>query len=741
MSGIIKELKRRNVFKVGAAYLVGSWILVQVADVLFEAIGTPEWVIQTMLVFLGLGFFVALFFAWAFELTPEGVKRESEVDRTQSITDQTGKKLNNTILVMMALAIAYLLFDKFSGPGAMSTPDVDVANSAAQQGAVQPAQPAEDFNRQSIAVLPFDNRSPDPADAFFTQGVHDDLLTTLSRIKSLKVISRTSVEKYGETELSIPEIARELGVANIMEGAVQRAGNQVRINVQLIDAQTDEHLWAEIFDRELTAENLFAIQSEISQAIADQLAAALSPEEQQRLNRLPTENLAAYDDYLRARQLVETRITANLQEAQRLFRSAVDADPDFALAWVGVADTVNLLTQYGTFSVASSIPLRRDAIDRALALDPNLGEAYVSLAVLLADEDARANRARIEQAFKRGIELNPNYARAYQWYAVNILEITRTQEVVDLARKARELDPRSPIMTSMLAGAYTRQGLFSLAEQQYLENIELNPGFAQAYRSLADFYAFNVGRMDRAVELNLKAQELDSDSAFAPLTMALYLTELGLFEEAGQYRDALASMNDQDWRLGMTELMLNSAQGRNDAVRETWNWLKSRAPSFGFIAQVAATTLLAAGDLDAARAIYLDLQPEWLDPEQWDYLIDINTGWACNVGWTLLNTGDEALGRGLIEKSVAFMDALPGFVEHADSNGQDTCYLAAGQADKALKVIETQLAHNHLFWMELNSRMPMYESIRYAPRYQAVLEERGRRLAEQREAIAQMDLL
>ncbi|HSM68518.1 MAG TPA: hypothetical protein VK830_02300, partial [Xanthomonadales bacterium] len=555
---------------------------------------------------------------------------------------------------------------------------------------------------------------------------------------SLKVISRTSVAQYKDTEKTIPVIAGELGVANIMEGAVQRAGNQVRINVQLIDAQTDEHLWAEIFDRELTAENLFAIQSEISTRIAQALETALSPQETEQINRMPTENLAAYDDYLRARQLVETRNSSSLEEAARLFRSAVEADPEFALAWVGLADATDLMADYGTLRVTDTMPIRREAIDRALALDPDLGEAYASLGMLLLDQDEHGQREEIESAFQRAIELSPGYARAYHWYANSIREITRAQEKLDLARKAQELDPRSAIITSNLAGAYVFQGLYSLAEQQFLKNMELNPDFAQGHLSAANFYAFHLGRMDRAVEFNLRAVALDPGSVNVHMTTALYLMELGLFEDAEHYRDAILELSPQDWRAGMADLILNTARGNNEAVRETWNWLKPRAPNFGFIPQVAALTQLAAGDAAAARDIYLEAQPEWADPDQWDRLIDINTSWACLVGWTFMHSGDEALGTALLEKSAAFMDALPGYVEHADLQGPDICYLATGQAEMALDTIETLLAHNHLFWMELNSRLPMYESIRHEPRYQAVLAEREKRLAAQRQAVTAM---
>ncbi len=260
----IQELKRRNVFKVGIAYLVSCWLIIQVADILLENIGTPAWVLQTIFVVLGVGFFIAMFFAWAFELTPEGVKREKEVDRSQSIAPQTGKKLNNTILILMALAIGYLLFDKFSGPAQsgsdhFSQQNSDQSTNANEKSALTPIEAIAQANneaeptisKRSIAVLPFANRSRQEDDEFFVEGMHDDLLTNLARISALKVISRTSVLRYKDTELPIPEIAAALGVATIMEGAVQRSGDTVRINVQLIDAQTDEHLWAEIYDREL----------------------------------------------------------------------------------------------------------------------------------------------------------------------------------------------------------------------------------------------------------------------------------------------------------------------------------------------------------------------------------------------------------------------------------------------------------------------------------------------------------
>jgi TolB-like protein len=243
---LFKDLQRRNVFRVGLAYIVSSWLLIQVADLVLENIGAPDWVMQTIMLLLALGFPVVLFFAWAFEVTPEGIKRESEVDRSVSATHVTGRRLDRAILAVLAVALGYFIWEsRFSDRdrGRVDPAPVQSAGQAepAAADAETPVGRAAADSR-SIAVLPFENRSRLEDDTFFSEGIHDELLTNLARIGSLRVISRTSVMRYQDTLLSIPEIARELGVATVLEGAVQRAGDTVRINVQLIDAQTDEHL-------------------------------------------------------------------------------------------------------------------------------------------------------------------------------------------------------------------------------------------------------------------------------------------------------------------------------------------------------------------------------------------------------------------------------------------------------------------------------------------------------------------
>ena len=432
---LFSELKRRNVFRVGAAYIVVAWLIIQVAETIFPLFGFGDGPARLVVIMLAIGLVPVLIFSWAFEWTPQGFKRDSDVDLEHSVAPKTGKKLDSIIMVVLALALGYFAFDKF-----VLDPQrkVEIAESATEAGIEQAREEARlgMFNDKSIAVLPFANHSEQKEDEYFTNGMHDELLTRLSRIAALKVISRTSMMRYRDTLKSIPEIARELSVATILEGGVQRSGDQVRINVQLINAHTDEHLWAEIYDRELTADNLFAIQSEISTAIADALQATLSPAEESRIYDLPTANMAAYNHFLRGRQYMAWRKKLDLEQAHTEFAQATELDPEFALAWVGVADVVRLLNYQGAFDRNKYEEVHKQAVEKAVALNAQLGEAYTSLASHYEDlgEDDKA-----EAAYLKAIELNPNYVQAYMWYAISGL--VSSEERLQLLLKAAQVDP------------------------------------------------------------------------------------------------------------------------------------------------------------------------------------------------------------------------------------------------------------------------------------------------------------
>ncbi|HSM68517.1 MAG TPA: hypothetical protein VK830_02295 [Xanthomonadales bacterium] len=385
MKKLFSELKRRQVFKVGIVYAVTTWILLQLTDVVSEILELPAWAPKLILLILVVGFVPALILAWAFELTPEGLKLEKDLPPEHAATRRSGRKLDYAIMILLGLALAYFIWEsRFEQrtaeyEAALNQPVATETGAEPEPSAPVRQVPPEkvEAHRNSIAVLPFANRSADANDIYFTDGIHDDLLTQLSKIDAFSVISRTSVMEYRDTTKNLKDIARELDVTNIMEGAVQRAGNRVRINVQLIDAGSDEHLWAEIYDRELTTENLFDIQSEIAQNIAQALRATLTDSEKTALSKPPTDNLEAYDLYLQARQftLGETRI--GYQTALELFRAAIDLDPEFTLAWIGLGRAhITNYWQYG--GDPADREKARVAIDRAKELDPTVPELYMA---------------------------------------------------------------------------------------------------------------------------------------------------------------------------------------------------------------------------------------------------------------------------------------------------------------------------------------------------------------------------
>src|SRR6266496_1167636 len=326
------ELKRRNVLRIAGLYLVGAWLLTQVASTLLPAFDAPSWALRGLIITLALGFIPAMIFSWVFELTPQGLRREDDVAPERSITPQTGRRMDRTIIVVLALALGYFAFDKFV---------LAPRREAARVASAVPNESKSVINAKSIAVLPFENRSHDPDNAYFTDGVQDEILTDLAKIADLKVISRTSVMQYKSgVARNLRKIGEELGVAHVVEGSVQRAANKVRVNAQLLDARTDAHLWAQTYDRDLA--DVFAIQSEIAKSIADQLQAKLSPNEKKAIEQPPTTDLAAFDLYSRAKSLLlttgfSTTAEPDLRKAIELLDKAVKRDPSFFDAYCQLA--------------------------------------------------------------------------------------------------------------------------------------------------------------------------------------------------------------------------------------------------------------------------------------------------------------------------------------------------------------------------------------------------------------------
>src|SRR6266498_3302683 len=452
-----RELKRRNVIRMAGLYLVGAWLVVQVAGTVLPMFGAPEWLPRTIVVLLAIGFLPAVVFSWVFELTPQGLKREDDVAPEQSITPQTGRRMDRMIIVVLVLALGYFAFDKFV---------LAPRREAALVSSPAPNESKSVINTKSIAVLPFENLSEEKANAFFTDGVQDEILTALSRIADLKVISRTSVMQYKSgAPRNLREIGQQLGVAHVVEGSVQRAANKVRVNAQLLDARTDAHLWAQTYDRDLA--DVFAIQSEIAKAIADQLQAKLSPNEKKAIEQPPTTDLAAFDLYSRAKSLLLTASFSttgepDLRKAIELLDEAVKRDPSFFDAYCQLALTHEFLyAVFGYDHTAARLALAEAALQAAARLRPDAAETHLARAQFLYSglRDYAGALAELEIA-RRGL---PNDPRLFECTGYILRRRGQQEEGLRNLERAVELDPRNLYTLQQIAGSYQFLGRYAEA--------------------------------------------------------------------------------------------------------------------------------------------------------------------------------------------------------------------------------------------------------------------------------------
>ena len=745
------ELKRRNVFRVGIAYVIGGWLLLQLTDVLSELLKLPDEIGPIVVAIVIIGLPITLFIAWAFEMTPEGVKLEKDVDRSQSITQKTGQKLNFAVIGMLVIAAGYFFWEsRFkndtvvpTNAGTSESTHVIPADAGTSQSAdalkeiPASAGTTDKVDEKSIAVLPFTNRSNREEDEFFVDGMHDDLLTNLAKIGSLKVISRTSVARYKDTEIPIPDIAKELGVATVMEGAVQRAGNTVRINVQLIDANTDEHLWAEIFDRELTTENLFAIQSEISGKIAAALKTTLSPQEQEAISETPTENLAAYNAYLLGLQLMARRGVEDLTRAQQEFTRATELDPEFALAWIGTAETTLLLTGNTRLSFPESMAKTEHAANKALAINDQLGEAYLSLAEV---DKYHERHDQAEANYRKAIELSPGYATAFQWYSDYLDSFPhRSEEALAILRKAEVLDPLSSIIQVEIADQLTKLGRFDEAENLLNKLMLSDPDFAPALVELSDLME-TTGRFDKQVMSLRKASKLDPGNFGLYIWQTFALLDIGDKEALVDIKRQLAELDDQHWSLAYVEALESMYEKNYAASLESAKWVDQQLGNVPGFQNVFGWVYLLNQDYQNARQSYSVALPRFFDRSTWRSGIEENPGNGCFMAYVMLRTGDEELSTDLLNMTLSYLEnELPNYVEHADRFFYEGCYLMTGDLDKAMDHLETSFAHGHhgKWWMWAN--LSMFDPLKGTERFEAMMTNIRETAAIQRANLARME--
>ncbi|MCW8925547.1 MAG: tetratricopeptide repeat protein [Xanthomonadales bacterium] len=451
------ELRRRNVFKVGFAYVVSAWVLLQVVDLVLENISAPDWVMQVFMLAVAIGFPFALIFAWAFEMTPEGLKLEKDVDKGQSISKQTGQRLMRNTAIALAIAVVLLLVDRFR----LEQPTEPLASGedVEQASAADAAGPAE----KSIAVLPFRDMSAARDQAYFGEGIAEELLNALVKIEGLEVASRTSAFSLADDGLDIPAIAARLGVTNILEGSVRTSGRQVRVTAQLIDVSKDVHLWSETYDGSL--DDIFKIQDEITSQISEAMKVQLGSGILAPSSELLTDNAEAYQLYLRGRHLWRQRSPASLKQAVQLFGKAVELDPEFHQAWSNLAIAYLNLPDYDrSFGVEEGFERGLEAAEKALAIWPQSTEALIITANY---NEYHCNITEAARLYEKAIALDPLDPTAHHWYAILLSTTGRTTQALEQIQTAKRIDPLISAVIAIEAEIYRNLGDYARAEELY----------------------------------------------------------------------------------------------------------------------------------------------------------------------------------------------------------------------------------------------------------------------------------
>jgi len=532
-----KELKERNVVKVAVAYLVACWLALQIADLVLENIHAPDWVMQVLMLALAIGFPFAVIVAWAFEVTPEGVKLHKNVDPEKSIHRHTGHQLNRGIIVIMSMAIVLLLTDKFRDDlfGA-DEPE----GEKTEQSEDAPGEPRANDAQNSIAVMPFRDMSAAQDQAYFGEGIAEELLNALVKIKGLDVASRTSSFSLAGENLDTRAIAAQLGVNHILEGSVRTSGQKVRVTAQLIDAGRDVHLWSETYDGSL--DDIFKIQDEITGKISAALQVQLGNSEMTPSTEQLTDNAAAYQLYLEGRHLWRQRNGNSIREAVRLFEQAVQLDPKFHRAWSNLAVAYLNLPDYDrSASFADSFELGLAAAQKALEIDPQSSEALIITANY---NEMHCNLSEAARQYQRAIELNPRDPTAQHWYGIMLSEVGHMAEALEHIQAAHRIDPMISAVLGIEARLYRNMGDYARADELGREAAALGLYGGSLHRTGMDY--LYAGELDKGREILEKGwagetpaaagdRELFLKALDDPAQQKLFENRIGKADDADPY--------------------------------------------------------------------------------------------------------------------------------------------------------------------------------------------------------------
>lgn len=726
MSSFIDELRRRNVLRLAATYALVAWILIEAGSVLLPTFGAPEWVFRAYVLVIFVGFIAALVLAWVFEVTPEGVKFDHEIDRERQ--PPRNKSRSNTIIITL-LAMALVVSITFNVTGVRDA---------------EPETPAPAVaGTHSIAVLPFTSRSSDPDNRFFADGMHDDLLARLADVESLRVISRTSVAEYRETTKNVREIGAELGAEAIVEGSVQRSGDQVRVTVTLINATNDEQLWADTYDRALTIDNVFHIQSEISSQIASALRAALTPEEQVRLASIPTTSIEALSKYSAARNSLYLRRFDTLLMARQQFEEALELDPNYAQAWAGLAETLVVLhTNHQAIPPEEAFRLADEAVEKALQQDAQLAEAWAVKGLLdyerwKTDRVGDGNRDAIA-AFERALELNPNLANTYVWFASLRETQNQIDEAIDLLHQAIAIDPLGRIPYLNLPVNYALLGQHDKAIELLLKSMAIFPDWASPYASLTSAL-MGLGRLDEAVAWTVSAESMTGDPMFSREAVGAYI-EFGDLERLEAFTANFPEGHPlHPVGVGFRHFMNNEFDATIEVLRDVPLTSEVQTEvTFPLISMAAASI----GDYELARDVLIRGNP--LLASDTNFSVDrYNLRQAILLAFVLRQLDQERRASELLTQAWAITERIPrlGSVGHGIA---DVHILAIqGRKEAALNALRAAIDEGFVSLMAFDfwtiDQDVLIDSLRDDPRFEAMRQELHEKIDRMRENVRRAD--
>jgi len=638
--GLVSELRRRNVFRMAVLYVVAAWLIMQVAEVLIALAKLPDWIGPTTLILLAVGFPIAVIVSWFYEITTEGISLEQDIEPGEPVRHVTGRRLDFLVISLLCAAIVLFAYDKWW----IGTPP-----------------------EQSIAVLPFENMSGDPEMVYFSDGFSDTLIHALAQVNGLKVTARTSSFHFKGQDIDARAIASQLGVANVLEGSVQRVGDKLRVVAQLIEAETGFHRWSKNYDRDLI--DIFAIQDEIAQEVVRALKASLLDNEEKRLAQRYQPTLEAYEQLILGQYQMAKPTADSLADAEQHFKQAIVLDPDYALAYVRLANTYNLQESYGGLLLEESSQRRQPLVEKALVLDPLSGEAHMAMAYLRNAQQMTTpaeDFIGIEEEILKALELIPNSAQAHHWYSERLSYDGRFEEALAQIRLAAELDPMSPTIQTTLARSIWNAGRAEEALTMIRRNVERTPEFPDNYISMADFQT-KLGHLGEA-QLWLQEAGRENPDAYNWWLKCIGFMSLGESLSAEACVKQLSETHPEKLVSRVAWAELYQHRGEWDKAISEVEYLSARLPGWPNFDRWLADLVAGQGNVERARWLMADAFPEFLEDEvdlELDIVFQMETNLLSAIVFAaILDANDETQQRDVlllaVEKRIASMHRTRG---------------------------------------------------------------------------------